>query len=271
MRITDHIALHYLRKDSPVHDMDALSKLFVVIVISFALYMFQTPWQLALYLLLLFGIALFLVRVEPLTVFFTFAIFIIFGSFVFFFQLLGHPEGNAYLVLGPIRITNWGLYNAGIFLFRMSSIGCAALLYLWTTKPKDFVVGLIKLGVPYRFGFAVLVALRFLPLINDEVRKVRDAHTIRGVPLGSGVSSVAERWMRYLFPVLASGMRKAETAAMAMESRGFGLYSGRSYINPFQWTRSGLALLGFVIVMTIVLGALGGFQYMQPRYDQIIR
>lgn len=268
MRITDHVALHYIRKDSLVHQMDALSKLLVVLVISVALYFFQSPWQLAVMLVMLFLIALVLVGIEPLTVFFTFSIFLLFGSFVFIFQLLGHPEGTAYLSVGPIRVTDAGLFNAGIFLFRMSTIGCAALLYLWTTKPKDFVLGLIQLGVPYRLGFAVLVALRFLPLINDEVRKVGDAQTIRGVPAGSGLPGLLSRWQRYLFPILANGMRKAETAGMAMESRGFGLYPDRTYINPFKWTWSGLAMLAFVIALTIVLGIIGGFKFIQPRYDQ---
>jgi energy-coupling factor transport system permease protein len=197
-------------------------------------------------------------------------VFVVFGFFVFLFQLLGHPQGDPYFILGPIRITDAGLYNAGIFFFRMSSIGCAALLYLWTTKPKDFVVGLITLGVPYKLGFSVLIALRFLPLINEEVRKVGNAHTIRGVPPGQGIRGLIKRWMRYLFPVLASGMRKAETAAMAMVSRGFGLHSDRTYTNPFKWSKSGLALLAFVILVTVALGLLGGFRFMQPRYDQIV-
>ena len=268
MRLTNHIVLNYIRKDSPLHRMDALSKLLAVLIISLGVYFFQQPWQLATMFFLLILNGVFLVRVDPRTVLLTFSIFVLFGLFVFFFQMLGHPQGTLYLKIGPIRITDSGLFNASIYLFRMATIGCSAVLYLWTTKPKDFVVGLIKLGIPYRFGFAVLVALRFLPLINDEVRKIQDAHTIRGVPQGSGIRGWLGRWSRYLFPILANGMRKAETAAMAMEGRGFGLYKDRTYINPFRWTASGLALLGFVIALTAVLGVTGGFRFMQPRYNQ---
>ncbi len=263
-----HITLTYIRKDSLVHRMDALSKLIAVIIISVAMYFFQQPWQLAIMLGLLFFAGIFLVRAHPLTVLATFSVFILFGLFVFTFQMLGHPQGQVYLTLGFIRITAGGLFNAAIFLFRMATIGCSAVLYLWTTKPKDFVVGLINLGIPYRLGFAILVALRFLPLINDEVRKIQDAHIIRGMPKGAGIKGLIDRWKRYLFPILANGMRKAETAGMAMESRSFGLHKGRSYINPFQWSMSGLVMLAMIISLTVILGMLGGFQFIQPRYDQ---
>jgi len=263
-----HITLNYIRKDSPVHNMDALSKLLAVLIISVGSYFFQTPWQLIIMFCFLVVLALVFVRVGPLTVIATFSVFVMFGTFVFLFQMLGHPQGTLYFQLGFIKITEGGLYNAAIFLFRMATIGCSAVIFLWTTKPKDFVVGLITLGVPYRIGFAILVGLRFLPLMSDEVRKVGDAHTIRGVPPGVGIKGMLEKWQRYLFPVLANGMRKAETAGMAMESRGFGVSKTRTYINPFKWTTSGIALLFFVIFLTAVLGVVGGFKWIQPRYDQ---
>jgi energy-coupling factor transport system permease protein len=267
-KFISNITLNYIRKDSPIHKMDALSKLLAVLILSVGSYFFQTPWQLMTMFCFLVVLALFFIRVEPIKVIATFSIFILFGSFVFLFQMLGHPEGTIYAQFGFIKITSGGLFNAAIFLFRMATIGCSAVIFLWTTKPKDFVVGLITLGVPYRIGFAILVGLRFLPLMSDEVRKVGDAHAIRGVPAGTGVKGILDKWKRYLFPVLANGMRKAETAGMAMESRGFGVQKSRTYINPFQWTASGIGLLLFVILLTVVLGSIGGFKWMQPKYNQ---
>ncbi len=263
-----NITLNYIRKDSPVHRMDAISKLFAVLIISVGTYFFQTPWQLMVMFGFLVLLALILVSVNPKIVLATFSVFILFGTLVFLFQMIGHPEGAVLFQLSFIKITDGGLYNAAIFLFRMATIGCSAVIFLWTTKPKDFVVGLITLGVPYRIGFAILVGLRFLPLMSDEVRKISDAHSIRGVPPGRGIKGLLEKWQRYLFPILANGMRKAETAGMAMESRGFGAFKTRTYTNPFHWTSSGIALLVFVILLTLVLGMVGGFKWIQPRYDQ---
>lgn len=140
------------------------------------------------------------------------------------------------------------------------------MIFLWTTKPKDFVIALIKLGLPYRYGFAIMVALRFLPLMQDEVRKVREAHLVRKFRPTPGIRGLYRRLTRYLMPLLTNALRKSETAAMAMESRAFGLYRQRTYTNEFRWSASGLALLAVVLMLVAASAYLGGFEFVQPRY-----
>lgn len=265
--ILKNIKFTYLRQNSVLHRMDPLSKLAVVVIVSLAVYFFKNPLQVLPIPILLFFLAIGLGRVRVSVVFWSFSVFILFGLLVAFFQLVSHQRGELLYELLFLSITREGLNLAELFILRMSTIGCAALIFLWTTNPKDFTTGLVYAGVPYRFAFAILVALRFLPLIQDEISKIRDAHLIRGVKQEKGLRGAFRSWQRYLFPILVNGLRKSETTSIAMDSRGFGLYKTRTYIDEFSWTRSGIVLVVAVCVLVVLLGYVWGFGFTQPRYN----
>jgi len=113
------------------------------------------------------------------------------------------------------------------------------------------MVGLVRLGIPYRYAFAIFMALRFLPIIQQEVDAVKSAHAIRGRASRSPLAHRFKLWQRYLFTVIVNGLRKAENTALAIESRGFGAFPTRSYVKDFRWTASGF----FMVILFIVLGA----------------
>jgi len=267
VRFLKYIQIRYLRTDSILSRVDPMSKFLLVVVVSFAVYLFQKPVQLLPIPIALFFTAAVLARVRIPVILATFSVFVMFGFLVFLFQIINHQAGPALARILFLKITPEGLFLAEVFLLRLATIGCAALLFIWTTNPRDFVVGLVSLGLPYRLAFAVLVALRFLPLIEDEVRKVKEAHLIRGVKPGAGLTGAFNNWGRYLFPILANGLRKSETTSIAMDSRGFGLYLTRTYVDEFRWSVSGLVLL---FVLFLGLGFLGykyGVGFTQPRYN----
>jgi energy-coupling factor transporter transmembrane protein EcfT len=55
-------------------------------------------------------------------------------------------------------------------------------------------------------------------------------------------------WQIYLFTVIANGLFKAESTAIAIESRGFDAYPDRIYVIDFRWTFSvGILVLVFVL------------------------
>ena len=125
-----------------------------------------------------------------------------------------------------MSVTDAGLRQGPVFFFRLSVVVLASFILIWTTDTRDLMVSLAKAGMPYRFAYAVFLALRFLPLIQREVDAVRDAHRIRGraardrafaprQALGGATSS----------PCSSTGLRKAETTSVSLETRAFGLGS----------------------------------------------
>jgi energy-coupling factor transport system permease protein len=86
------------------------------------------------------------------------------------------------------------------------------------------------------------------PVTQKEVDAVRSGYAIRCRAASSQLRHRFHLWQCYLFTVIANGLRKAQSTAIAMESRGFGAYSDRIYVKNFRWTFSvGILVLVFVL------------------------
>ena len=98
------------------------------------------------------------------------------------------------------------------------------MLFLSTTKVEEFTAGLSRLGVPYRVGFAITLSFRLVPLFIDAAVTVVQAQRLRGYDFDRG--GPLERVRRYVpvvIPVFMGALRKANSMAMALEARGFGM------------------------------------------------
>jgi energy-coupling factor transport system permease protein len=139
------------------------------------------------------------------------------------------PVNLGPLALGPLvvnrRSAELGL-NSATLLFTLVH---SANLLLLTTPPEDLVwalawclAPLARLGWPVeRLGFTLLLSLRFLPLVQEELQNLLRAVTTRAVNLRrlgwraslGLVLGVAER-------LLANLLLRAEQGAEALQARG---------------------------------------------------
>jgi energy-coupling factor transport system permease protein len=109
---------------------------------------------------------------------------------------------------------------------KLAELLAASVLFLSTTKVEEFMVGLARLGVPYRARFAITLSFRLAPLFIDSYLTVVDAESLRGLDFSEG--RIIERMRRYVpvvIPVFMGALRKANNMAMALEARGFGANS----------------------------------------------
>ena len=171
------------------------------------------------------------------------------------FALFQEPSPPGYQVLwqlGPIRITDEGLLVGVSTAMRILALFSLSLLFVMTTEPVAFIQSLIQQsGISYRFGYGVLAAYRFVPLLATEVAQIGAAHHVRGFSPGWGPAGVWERTRAYAIPLLASAMRRADRVALAMDARAFGASAQRTY---FREQRFGAADLGFAVGSAIVVG-----------------
>ncbi|MGH8875234.1 MAG: hypothetical protein ACRDVM_08300, partial [Acidimicrobiia bacterium] len=58
---------------------------------------------------------------------------------------------------------------------------------------------------------------------------------------------------RYVIPLLASSLQKAQRTAIAMDARGFGFAPTRTYMESFQWRWEGWVLTGGFLVLGLAL------------------
>lgn len=240
------MVVQYIRTNSALHRMDPLSKLISLIIITALVFVLGQTWlYIALFLALSFA-ALVLGGVSVKTYLGTAWLFFLVGGGLFLFHLVATRGGNVAFSVGGLHVYQGGLTTGIQKMFTMVIIALSSLIFVWTTNPRRLVVGLVYAGLPYRYAWALFLALRFVPVFQSELEIVRDAQAVRGIREGSGLSGKIEMYKRYLVPVLVSAVRKSTAVAIAMDCRGFGAYPTRTFVDAFRWSACGVATAGFL-------------------------
>lgn len=128
--------------------------------------------------------------------------------------------------------------------FRILAIAACSASFVITTNPVDFILSLMKyLHLPYRIGYAVLAAYRFLPSFREELTTIQFAHEVRGIDGRGGLGRRFAALKRYLIPMLATAVRKGERMSFAMETRAFGAHKTRTTFRELKVSREDIVFL----------------------------
>ena len=159
---------------------------------------------------------------------------------------------------GPIAMTREGVVEGVASFFRILVVVSVSLLFTLTTNPVRLVDSLIQIaGLPYRIGYAVYAAMRFIPLYENEARVISNAHQIRGVgETGKGLLSKLRLYRSILIPLLVSGIRRAQRTSIAMDSRAFGAHDVRTMIRE-----ANVSLVTKIFVLGHGVAAVVAFYY----------
>ena len=128
-----------------------------------------------------------------------------------------------------------------------------ALLFIATTNPSEFASSLNAVGVSYRIGYAVALALRYIPDIQRDYRSISTAQQARGVELGKNVSlhKRIKNSINVLFPLIMSSLSRIEVISNAMELRGFGKNKKRTWYVQRDFVMRDYIAIAFGIVILI--------------------
>ena len=247
--MSDH-SLRYIDNGSFFTRIDALSKLIWVLLVIIATFQLGSNEARGLMLAFVVIIILLLARVPLKTIWQAMPIILIMGTLLFIVNIFT-VKSTSFITVAGFTIGEQG-YNRGLeFFLRITIMVLASFLFIWTTDIRDLMTGLVSIGMPYRYAFSIFLALRFLPIVQQEVDAVQAAHAIRGRASYSPIRHRIRLWQRYMFTVIVNGLRKAENTALAIESRGFGAYPDRTYTKGFRWTKTGV----FLIIIFIAFAA----------------
>ncbi len=212
----------YLDRGTFVHRLHPTVKVIALFVMFWSVYWVDNP-------IALLPIGIFMLWVAQLTGswrnfyryrwYFIILVFTTTIVWLFFYR-----QGTPLINLPFVHVSRGSLvYGLGRGIKLAELLG-ASVLFLSTTRVEEFTVGLAKLGVSYRVGFAISLAFRLVPLFIDSAMTIVDAQKLRGYDFEKG--GLFERMRRYVtvvIPVFMSALRRANNMAMALEARGFGL------------------------------------------------
>ena len=179
---------------------------------------------------------------------------LVFATLLFLAQTLSIREGTVLFRIG-IPITFSGVMAGANMALRFLVILSASFTFVLTTDPDALASSLIRWGIPYRYGFTLILALRFVPFFRNELRTVREAQRMRGVQISVRSLRGIRRAIRYTFvPVLVSGLIRVDTIAMSMKGRAFGLHRRRTLSSQGSLApESGLVWLCCAIIISSTL------------------
>ena len=177
------------------------------------------------------------------------------GLALFLLQALFYRQGDPLLTLeGWFRVTEQGVARGLLVSGRFLIILLSSQLFVVSTDPSDLAYGLMQTGLPYRYGFALVTALRLMPLFEGEARTVQHAQLVRAVRYDRRALPRAYDILRQLLlPLLVSALRKVDVLAVSMEGRHFGRYRDRTYLRRVDWAWADTLSL---LLLTALLAAL---------------
>lgn len=180
---------------------------------------------------------------------------------------------NAFFTQGTTIIWSWGVISVseeggwiGVrFVLRIVLLMLLALILTLTTKPLVLAQGLetllaplTKLRVPVeQFSLMIVIAIRFIPTIVQELDRIMLAQKARGYDIRS--LPFLKRMFAYvplLIPLLLTTIQRAEQLTNAIEARAYGngkertRYSMLSFRRADAWA-GGLTILFVVVLMLI--------------------
>jgi len=221
----------YLKGNSFFHKMDPTLKFvwnFVVVLIvifNFDL-LYTTVWYVYAFLMaVLIARIPFKQYLRSILLFVGMALFIAFWKSVYYNPEVGEVV-HVFFTWGPMNVTQEGILEGFSSFFRVLVIVSLSIIFTLTTDPGRMVESLIQVArIPYRLGYTAYAALRFIPIYEYEAQVIMNAHQIRGVgEEGKSIGSKFRLYRSLLVPLLVSGIRRAQAASIAMDSRAFGAY-----------------------------------------------
>jgi energy-coupling factor transport system permease protein len=235
----------YLDRDTWVHRLDPRTKIFLLLGMFALPFVFLNPFYVlgVLALVLCFGyLAESLVNLRRIW----FILFMIFVVTPILWSVVGSGRTPLFLFVEREALL-YGLTAAQ----RIAITVIAGMIFLSTTRNEEVALGLVRLGIPYRFAFAVSTALRLVPTIVATGLTIGQAQRSRGLDLDSGnVIQRIRKHLPLLVPVFVTTVRSTNVFSMALESKGFGAGSGRTFfLHTAMGRRDALVVVAFVALL----------------------
>lgn len=170
---------------------------------------------------------------------------------IFLLWPLFNPIGTPVLVeWWRVTITLPGVEQGLLAALRVNGLAFAVFVLLLTTDQTALVQGLVRLGLPFEWGLALTIGLRYLPLLHGTYGMIVDAQRARGwTPEREGLLRRLRAHGPKLVALVIGALRLTDTLTLALAARGFRPGHPRTTRRPLRLRRiDWLCLAAFVLV-----------------------
>ncbi|MBE5843743.1 MAG: energy-coupling factor transporter transmembrane protein EcfT [Butyrivibrio sp.] len=250
--------ISYEKKDTPIHKLSGFTKLvfFLLWCMTSAL-TFDTR---ILLLMLVMGAIIYKVSgtkwKQVSGVFKAVMVFMTINLVCIFFfapyegcRIYGSRTDIAHL-FGNYNFTKEQLFYEFNVLVKYFTVIPSVFIFLTTTDPSELASSLNGVGVPYSIAYSLEIALRYIPDIQDEFHRIKNAQEARGIEMSAKgrLLSRIKNTAAIIFPLLFSSMERIDVVSNAMELRGFGKKKSRTWYSRRKLTKGDFLVLTFIVL-----------------------
>lgn len=257
----------YIPGATLIHRLDPRTKILCTLALLFAVSFTRSLTAALIYLLLILA----LVRLSRIPVGFVLRPFVRGLPVILFFLAFSvlylswfQPDGVLLIDWGFIRVTSNALLQAALSLVRLMSILLLVSLPTLTTKITELTHGIelllqpgARLGLPvHELALVITIALRFVPILTEELERVIKAQASRGGEVGAlswkEPKAIAQSLLPLVVPLFVNAFRRAEELAVAMEARCY--LGGRGRTKFIELHGSWVDVAATLVVLVFVAG-----------------
>lgn len=172
--------------------------------------------------------------------------------------------GEVIVDFGFCDISREGLQTAVFMAIRLVFLILGSSLMTLTTTPNQLTDGMEKLLKPlkklkipvHEISMMMAIALRFIPILTEELDKIMKAQMARGAEFDRGnLIQKVKSVVPILVPLFVSAVRRANDLAMAMESRCYHGGEGRTKMKPLIYEQRDYIAYAIVgIYLAVMIG-----------------
>ncbi len=249
--------LQYKRIDGAFHHMNALTKICFLLVVIVLAVLSTNPLVLAGIILLVFLLAVAgrfgreLAAQVPMLIFLSAGLLLLTMLTMQSGDVIGYLIPAAVPVIGGhIPITTGALHFAAILSMRFFVMLFAFQLMIISTQPRDLVTALQKLRLPVDYSLMLLIAIRFIPSLQLEGKRIQEAQRARAYNPGAGVKGRVKELTPIIIPLVSNALGKANVLGLTIDLRGLRTMSRTPGLDrPFGMPDYLLVMLTVVLVI----------------------
>ncbi len=268
MELSRDITLgQYVPRQSPVHQMDPRMKITLWLALMVALFFIKTFVGYALVALFLawvihisdIPIGYGLRGLKPAIPF----MLVLFVIQLLFSGSLYASSPHVLFQWGFIRVTTEALRTYTLIIIRVLLLFLSVTILTLATSLVSLTDGIESMmsvfrpiGLPANeLAMVMVIALRFVPTLVDELERIMKAQIARGADLDTGnfIQKTKQR-IPVLIPLFLNSFNRAEELTVAMEARGYRGGKGRTKRRQLKLTALDWKAAGVVVAFLVLLG-----------------
>ena len=167
------------------------------------------------------------------------------------FVIISPEAGILGQLTGGLYVYREGILYGAVQGLRSASMLTLGLLVCWTSDPRQLLQAMLAWRLSPQLAFMLVTAIRFLPVLAAETGEIITALQLRS-DSQRGRTAVLRHLPYIAKPLLARCLRRAQTLALSVVSRGFFLAGGRKRKEVWALSeRSACAALAVLVVAVV--------------------